>query len=457
MFLNLKALNESFEKKYTLNENSSPYMVEFTYDHYNDRTDICDANLRGHLKVEADSPEQAIEAARQYCRHYDYHGGSNFGHFRMSPDNFTNVKVINAYELLGESLTESAKLNEKFSDSMPDWLKKRLGFTIGYNDAQSVSGWHARRNQMDKINNKYPDSTTPYARKQRGGSSRESYYALGPQFLAAGVDLNKVEVTEAPVPSKVPRTTKHQQFIPIFAFANGQVWAKGINDRETAWASAIPGYNTVPFGSIPGSEIVNNAVAYAYIDLSAKGATDKIKKQRADLKAELMNLPEIERGIPGANTYIRSDSKGRSIGQWVDRDKSGYLKINAARYKNIAKDLAKNKKYKRLPYLVDECSEQLEYYRQQLTMILEDIDFSDYDSSSNILARLKDSIDLFKDANSRFYDTQVYLDSYQDSIDGENENTWFADRALIEAEQCHNKLKQVEDKTGDLFKEVADW
>ena len=75
MFLNLKALNESFEKKYTLNENSSPYMVEFLYDDYDDRTDIFDQNLRGYLKVEADSPEQAIEAARKYCRHYGYHNG----------------------------------------------------------------------------------------------------------------------------------------------------------------------------------------------------------------------------------------------------------------------------------------------------------------------------------------------------------------------------------------------
>ena len=219
MLLNLKALNESFEKKYDLkeNENSSPYMVEFTYDHYNDRTDVCDANLRGHLKVEADSPEQAIEAARQYCRHYDYYGGSNFRHFRMSPDNFTNVDIINAHELLGESLTESAKLNEKFSDSMPSWLKKRLGYTIGYNDAQTSGGWQTRSSRVNKVQNKYPNFSRPQAQKQRGGVSRESSYALGPQFLEAGVDLNKVEVVEAPVPSKVPRATKNQQFIPIFA------------------------------------------------------------------------------------------------------------------------------------------------------------------------------------------------------------------------------------------------
>lgn len=374
---------------------------------------------------------------------------------------FLNLKALNEsfekkYDLkeneTKQALTESAKLNEKFSDSMPKWLKDRLGFTNAYNTAiHPVPGsGHNKGNRFDRINKvvstKYPNQTdNPTASRPRGFYGHESSLSLGPQFLEAGIDLNKVEVTEAPVPTKVPRQTKHQQIIPIFAFKNGQVWAKGINDREEVGANCIPGYTGDTFKKVPGSEIINNAVAYAYIDLSAKGATDALKQERANLKKELESISDIARGTP--NTAGR-DSAGRRTA----RDKSGYLRTNAARYREIAKKLAQNRKYKKLPYLVDECSEQLDYYKQQLTMVLEDIDFSDFTSANNILERLKISIDNFKSATSRFYDLRVYLDSYQN--DG---NTWFADKALSEAEDCHSNLEQVEGALGYLFKEVADW
>lgn len=363
-----------------------------------------------------------------------------------------------------QALNESAKLNEKFSDSMPDWLKKRLAYTIEYSDINTnrhygrhYGGGRSQQADINKLDNKYPNQDVPTARRPRGVYGSSAVYSLGPQFLEAGVDLNKVDVIEAPVPAKVPRTTKNQRFIPIFAFANGQVWAKGINDREEAGYNAVPGYVGEPFNRIPNSEIIDSAVAYAYIDLSAKGATDKIKKQRAALKAELEAIPEISRGISGSTTYMDSDSKGRPIGQWVDRDKSGYLKINAARYVNVAKELAKNKKYKRLPYLIDECSEQLNYYKQQLTMVLDDIDFSDFDSSNSTLARLKDSIGKFNEANSYFSTMKSYLDSIEDISNIKGEYTTFADRALRSAEICYDKLKEIEKELGYLFKEVADW
>lgn len=382
---------------------------------------------------------------------------------------FLNLKALNEsfekkYDLkenkTKQSLNESAKLNEKFSDSMPDWLKKRLGYTIEYNDAQAPSGWQTLRFRMNKLQNKYPNASIPYAQKQRGGRSRESAYALGPQFLEAGVDLNKVEVTEAPVPSKVPRTTKNQQFIPIFAFANGQVWAKGINDRELANYDAIPGHGGEAFNKIPNSEIINNAVAYAYIDLSAKGATDKLKKQRADLKAELEAIPEISRGVPGADTYVFSDSKGRSIGQWVNRDKSGYLKINAARYANVAKELAKNKKYRRLPTLLDECTEKFDYYKHQLNMIFDEIDLTDTDLSAqtNTLSLVQSQIHRLKDAFEYFIRMKDNLDNIEDLSNlSSRDDQLRADYALRFAEFCYEQLDSIESNMGHLFKEVADW
>lgn len=517
MLLKLNSLTESLEKKYTLNENSSPYMVEFLYDNYDDRTDICDENLRGHLKVEADSPEQAIEAAKQYCRHYGYHNGSNFGFFKISDDNYTNVKVINAHELLGESLTESAKLNEKFddssiekyddykercadcfalvevdnqwfcdeaqnfcelveccpegmgclieslslnekfSDSMPKWLKDRLGFTNAYNTAiHPVPGsGHNKGNRYDRVNKvvntKYPNQTdNPTASRPRGFYGHESSLSLGPQFLEAGIDLNKVEVTEAPVPTKVPRQTKHQQIIPIFAFKNGQVWAKGINDREEVGANCIPGYTGDTFKKVPGSEIIDNAVAYAYIDLSAKGATDTLKQARANLKKELESISDIARGTPG--------TPGRdSAGHQTVRDKSGYLRTNAARYREIAKELAQKKKYKQLPALIADIEDKLIYYKQQLTMLLDEIDFSDVDGSSALMSDLADEVNRLKYATREFGNVKYDLDQINDLDKISSSDEYYANKALRDTEDCYDHLELVELNIGHLFKEVADW
>lgn len=236
-----------------------------------------------------------------------------------------------------ETLKED--LNEAFDESMPKWLKDRLGFTAM---RANISKSNANKTYRDK----YPGQYFSDYKKERGQYGNESeLYGLAGSFLNHNIDISKVKVHEAPVPDKVPRITKNQQIVPIFLMRNGQVWAKGINDREK--------YATTnkPFPALKNDELLNDCTAYAYIDLNDLGydqqqgdkrfaGTDSIQSirdARQDLKRELNSLP---------NYY-------RKNGGW-NSDKSGYSNsINVERYKKYAAVAGFNKLESKIDDVVD--------------------------------------------------------------------------------------------------------
>lgn len=97
------------------------FTVEFQYDTYNDKTDEFDTNLIGRFNVYANTPEQAINAAKEYCDKYGYViYSSNYRHFKISNDTYKNSKEIYVYsknELLDKFGTDDINLinagNEK--------------------------------------------------------------------------------------------------------------------------------------------------------------------------------------------------------------------------------------------------------------------------------------------------------------------------------------------------------
>ena len=130
---NKKVINESLgtlgiNLNETLNEGDI-YSIEFLYDTYDDLTDVSDTNLRGYINVEANSPEQALKAAEEYCNTKGYLNDTyNHRHFKLSPDKSTNVKTIKATDILtGEKFSES--LNESIKLSK-DWKSLNVGDTV---------------------------------------------------------------------------------------------------------------------------------------------------------------------------------------------------------------------------------------------------------------------------------------------------------------------------------------
>lgn len=333
-----------------------------------------------------------------------------------------------------QTLNESVKMNEKFSDSMPKWLKDRIAYSsISSGDSSVKNPLNSRRRRTRGGNpfaadTKYPNQVRITGQKNRSTGEHGPELGLARQFLNQGVDISKVKIYEAPIPDKIPRRTKNQQIIPIFHLPNGQVWAVGINDREE-YAGTYE-----PF-SRSKQQVLDDCVDYAYIDLNDENidTVGEIRKKRAELKQELSEIPN----------YYREDS-------W-DTDKSGYSNsVNTRRYKEIAKKL----KYKKLPKLVEDCGIQITEYKEQIADILEEIDILENNSeTNNLLSNLSTAMNDLRDANDFYVKALRSLDRFNDTPD----KTYLANDVLQEIKYAQRELSYIENILKHYMKVTANW
>lgn len=262
---------------------------------------------------------------------------------------------------LSESLENRYSLQEAFDESMPDWLKKALGATA----AHSTGVYNVRNNKYyyNKLgykSDKYYYPRVDYQQKRGAHGDEKEATSLADRFLELGIDISKMKVHNAPMPDKVPRITKNQQIIPIFKFANGQVWAKGVNDREKYYDANNP-WDDKPFKALSSKQVIDDAVEYCYIDLNDPAVADKpvtdIREKREQLLSELAQI----------GNYFKNTS-------W-NTDKSGYnRKINRAKYAEKAKEL----KIKKIPQTFDKiCAEAAELV-EIVKDFASDADIKDY-------------------------------------------------------------------------------
>lgn len=336
-----------------------------------------------------------------------------------------------------QTLNESVKMNEKFDDSMPKWLKDRIAYSsISSGDSSVKNPLNSRRRRTRSGNPfaadiKYPNQFRITGQKNRSTGESGGELGLARQFLNQGVDISKIKIHEAPIPDKIPRRTKNQQIIPIFHLPNGQVWAVGINDREEYQMTREP-------FSRSKQQVLDDCVDYAYIDLNDENidTVGEIRKKRAELKQELNKIPN----------YYRNDSWNN----W-DADKSGYSnKVNTKRYKEIAKKL----KYKKLPSLIEDCGIQITEYKEQITDILEELDMFEDDSKTNgILNKLIDALRNLRDANTCYTDALSALDRFNNEPD----QTYIADNVIDCIKRAQRELSIIDNKLKAYMKITADW
>ena len=359
---------------------------------------------------------------------------------------------------LNESLEKNYTLDEAFDDSMPKWLRDRIAVTNVEGRQSEVSyrtyGGTKNRGTGSSIDlsHKYPLGQVPWVDYQANRKEGESDYdlGLGPQLLKHGIDLSKVKIIEAPVPDKVPRSTKNQQIIPIFHLTNGQVWAKGINDREKyADGNAPYGVYDQTFGAL-GNKLIPYCDAYAYIELSdpAVGTVAELREKRKELLREVEQLPNYIRQDKNAvaRGYAYVSGRGR-----VKVDKSGYYtEVNQRKYKDAVKRLrASNVGKNIITY-----TEQLEDYKEVISSILLDIDFSDNtdDDIGNRLQSLQNAVQYLKNAYGELYDI---IDTV-DTTDYKNDS-FYLDRIGNKASNLKDYLEYLQDSVGKYEKAVADW
>ena len=197
--------------------------------------------------------------------------------------------MLNIHKI-NESLEKKYYLMEKYSDSMPDWLGRRLDYTqhmhrgnytnnfeypalkqdnvevdslTGHRDA---IGGGSFAPDIDAVKDKfteYSDTLSPsYSYRGTPTRTQDAQNSLYYNFRSLGIPLDKVEVQEGPMPVKASDSRLKEPNIPIFLFDNGQVYAKGVNDNEIYWDDE----KERPFKHIPMKYLLSWAVSFAYID-----------------------------------------------------------------------------------------------------------------------------------------------------------------------------------------------
>ena len=333
---------------------------------------------------------------------------------------------------LSESLENKYDLNEAFDESMPKWLKKALSGTSPHT---------AHRKRKGITNDFYSSSTIDYNRigvgkeypytdyqQQRGSHDPNTY--LGERFLAMGIDISKMKVIQAPMPTKVPKNPT--DIIPIFLFGNGQVWAIGINDREKYMEDS----NGRPFFHLPQKTVLNDAVDYCYVELDDPAVKDKpvgdIRVDREQLKHELIELED----------YFRNTSGWRV-------DKSGYNKPNL---KNKYADELNKLKAKKIPERFQKVCDRAQALSEVLLDVSTNVNVLDDDNSLSTvvsvvreLKEISNYISTAKNALEYFYshpEDSYYIRSTSNSIEN--------------AEDKVERIEKFFDASG-WSKSIVDW
>ena len=197
--------------------------------------------------------------------------------------------MLNIHKI-NESLEKKYYLMEKYSDSMPDWLGRRLDYTQHMHrgnytnnfeypalkqdnvEVDSLTGHRVAIGggsfapDIDDVKDKfteYSDTLSPsYSYRGTPTRTQDAQNSLYYNFRSLGIPLDKVEVQEGPMPVKASDSRLKEPNIPIFLFDNGQVYAKGVNDNEIYWDDE----KERPFKHIPMKYLLSWAVSFAYID-----------------------------------------------------------------------------------------------------------------------------------------------------------------------------------------------
>lgn len=264
------------------------------------------------------------------------------------------------YSLLTESINNKY-LTEAWSDSMPDWVKKRLnqqtaGDSKAYNSkiykkayetaenaalANGDNEYRAAYTARDAAARAYNKAkfgidsgrlgdTSEYASPRGSSYLRDSEKALCGQFQRLGIDLTSPDLKfisgEPPKSSKDPRV--QPPHIPIWGFRlpNGgvQVYARRINDLEKIDYSIDAGpYSELAFMRISIKKLSELCDYFCYID----GNT--LQYQNPKKIQDRENNNAWSRSLEGQRLTRNKDFAGGAIGgQRVD--KSGYIIIPSA-------------------------------------------------------------------------------------------------------------------------------
>ena len=355
------------------------------------------------------------------------------------------------------TLNESVTLNERLSDSMPDWLKKRMLVT-----KYSRSGSNGRRDMKlhkgDSITkNPEKDSKKEPTYVSSKGDERMKDQSLFGKMLDKGIDLDNVKVIEGDVPTKGSDPRLKEPNIPIFLMKNGQVYAKGLNDKEEYRDG---GYKA--FRYIAMKTLLADCEKFAYID----GADDSNfnveakKKSRGLMKQELEKDPYYNRdkAYAGGSKYIRG--KG-----WLSVDKSGFPVFpTVEKYKDKLAEI----KCSKIHDILKEKEDYLNYVKEEMANIMMNTDIkkdfnndsSDFSKAFSNGRRFGDAFNYLQAAAKALVEVEYRLDQiFTDGFSEEEQRAQVVNliNNNYDYSNLMNYVNKLEKLAPTLFNSIIDW
>lgn len=355
------------------------------------------------------------------------------------------------------TLNESTELNERFSDDMPDWLKKRMLITKysgGGNRGRRDMKLH-KGNMESKNPEKDPHARPTYVSSK--GDERSKDQSLFGKMLEKGIDLDNVKIIEGDVPAKSSDPRLKEPNIPIFLMKNGQVYAKGLNDKEEYKDG---GYKA--FRYIAMKTLLADCEKFAYID----GADDSNfnveakKKSRGLMKQELEKDPYYNRDTKNAGSSRYFPTKG-----WLQIDKSGFPVFPTVdKYKN---ELAKIK-CDRIHDILKEKEDYINYVKEEMANILMNADVktdltnsdSDFGKAFSDGRRFGDAFNYLQNAAKALVEVEYRLDQIFTEGYSEEEQRAQIVRLINDSYEYSNLMDYVnrlEKLAPTLFNSIIDW
>lgn len=234
-------------------------------------------------------------------------------------------------------------LLEKFSESMPDWVKRGLEYSKHNYDKIKYSGHKKEKPDPSKLN------------------------VYNKVLNEKGIDLNKAKFIEDDVPNSGANLKKfNNEFkLPILGFDTRQIWIPGVNDDENL--NVLTPYKDTeiyrPFRDWSVKKLLSLATHFAYIDLEDSNSfSSTTSNKRYDARQGSVDRVDVEDQNPEFN-YDKSGYKNDRLGKNVDELKkeiSNKIDDLEGRKERVAKAKADRENNKSTPQEVEQEVEKIE-------------------------------------------------------------------------------------------------
>lgn len=347
------------------------------------------------------------------------------------------------------------RLNEAFSDSMPRWLKAFFRHDVSRDRVNDTRVTHNKsaRQRMARAMKAYPE-IADFEDQEYTGRGDSYYDYVFKKLSEAGLDLSRIKIIEAPVPTKGnDPILKDPNLVPIFLVENNGkygVYIKGFNDTQDT-ILPLPDGRQTRWKYIGIKDLLDHTKAFAYFDKTDKDnyLPPDLIKDRVWNKA---NMPDNYERQP-------KDKVGHFVSNWTNKgmfsgtvDKSGYI-VNPDRYLPKLKEL----KRKKLPKEVKKVYKRLNGFFQDMADCFASA-ATDFDTFAELSAFSNDyKIDELRSNYKQVIYSLEELAALGDNPQTDNKRTNLEDGILNNLSYINKGIDKAYKRLGKFIYDTVEW